>query len=48
MPEMPVTPPSPGPYAAYSYLPPGSLPEFELAPEFGRVPPYAGVRLTPE
>jgi len=48
VPEMPVTPPSPGPYTAYSYLPPGSLPEFELAPELGRVPPYAGARLTPE
>src|SRR5215472_17052223 len=48
MPEMPVTPPSRAPYAAYSYLPPGSLPELELAPEFGRVPPYGGATLTPE
>ena len=36
------------PYTAYSYLPPGSFPGFELTPEFGRVPPYAGARLTPE
>jgi membrane dipeptidase len=28
------------PYAAYSYLPAGELQEFELAPEFGRVPAY--------
>jgi membrane dipeptidase len=48
VPDMPGTPPSPAPYTAYSYLPPGSFPEFELAPEFGRVPPYAGARLTPE
>jgi membrane dipeptidase len=36
------------PYTAYSYLPPGSFPEFELAPEFGRVPPYAGAGLRGE
>jgi membrane dipeptidase len=48
MPDMPVTQPSAAPYTAYSYLPPGSFPEFELAPEFGRMPPYAGARLTPE
>src|SRR5215472_10893255 len=36
------------PYQAYSYLPGGSFPEFELAPEFGRVPSYSGPRLTPE
>jgi len=35
-------------YTAYSYLPPGTLPELELAAEFGRVPPYAGPSLTPE
>jgi membrane dipeptidase len=28
-------------YTAYSYLPDGDLRRFELAPEFGRVPPYA-------
>ncbi len=28
------------PYSAYSYLPDGDIPRFELAPEFGRVPPY--------
>ncbi len=28
-------------YAAYSYLREGEIPRFELAPEFGRVPPYA-------
>ena len=28
-------------YTAYSYLPDGAFPRFELAPEFGRVPPYA-------
>lgn len=33
-------------YTAYSYLPAGTLPRFELAPEFGRVPPYAGTPLT--
>jgi membrane dipeptidase len=33
-------------YTAYSYLPAGTLPWFELAPEFGRVPPYAGTPLT--
>ncbi len=27
-------------YTAYSYLAPGELRQFELAPEFGRVPPY--------
>jgi membrane dipeptidase len=27
-------------YTAYSYLPDGQLPRFELAPEFARVPPY--------
>jgi membrane dipeptidase len=36
------------PYSAYSYLPPGSFPEFELTLESGRVPPYAGARLTPQ
>ena len=30
-----------GAYTAYSYLPDGAIPRFELAPEFGRVPPYA-------
>jgi membrane dipeptidase len=34
------------PYSAYSYLPAGTLPAIELAPEFGRVPPYAGPALT--
>ncbi len=35
------------PYTAYSYLGAGAdSPAFELAPEFGRVPPYAA-RLTP-
>ncbi len=28
------------PYAAYSYLRAGDIPQFELAPEFGRMPPY--------
>jgi membrane dipeptidase len=28
------------PYSAYSYLRAGDIPRFELAPEFGRVPPY--------
>ncbi len=37
-----------GPYTAYSYLPAGSFADFELTPEFGRVPPYAGARLTAE
>jgi membrane dipeptidase len=37
----------PSPYSAYSYLPAGTLPAFDLAPEFGRVPPYAGPALTP-
>jgi membrane dipeptidase len=33
--------PAAGGYTAYSYLAPGAdLPRFELAPEFGRVPPY--------
>jgi membrane dipeptidase len=27
-------------YTAYSYLDPGEFAQFELAPEFGRVPPY--------
>src|SRR5580704_15824342 len=36
------------PYTAYSYLPAGSFPGFELTPEFGRVPPYVGTRLTQE
>jgi membrane dipeptidase len=36
-----------GAYAAYSYLPDGAMPRFELAPEFGRVPPYAA-GLAPE
>jgi membrane dipeptidase len=34
-------------YTAYSYLPDGELSQLELAPEFGRVPPYAA-GLTPE
>jgi membrane dipeptidase len=34
------------PYTAYSYLPPGAFREFELAPEFGRVPAYEGPVLT--
>ena len=29
-----------GRYTAYSYLPAGDIRQFELAPEFGRVPPY--------
>ncbi|HEY1706562.1 MAG TPA: membrane dipeptidase [Trebonia sp.] len=37
-----------GDYVAYSYLPAGTFPEFPLAPEFGRVPPYAGASLTQE
>jgi membrane dipeptidase len=45
MTELPMSGP---PYTAYSYLPPGSFAGFELAPEFGRVPPYASARLTPE
>jgi membrane dipeptidase len=36
------------PYSAYSYLSPGTLPAFDLTPEFGRVPPYAGPALPPE
>jgi membrane dipeptidase len=28
------------PYASYSYLPPEDIPQFELAPELDRVPPY--------
>jgi membrane dipeptidase len=36
-----------GHYAAYSYLPDGAIPRFVLAPEFGRVPPYAAA-LSPE
>jgi membrane dipeptidase len=35
------------PYTAYSYLEDGQFPRFELAPEFGRVPPYQAA-LTPE
>jgi len=35
-------------YRAYSYLPAGTLPEFDLTPEFGRVPPYQGTPLTAE
>jgi membrane dipeptidase len=35
-------------YVAYSYLPDGSFPEFDLAPEFGRVPPYTGAALAGE
>jgi membrane dipeptidase len=35
------------PYSAYSYLPAGTLPAFDLTPELGRVPPYAGAALTP-
>ena len=35
-------PPADGGYTAYSYLTPGvDFPSLELAPEFGRVPPYA-------
>jgi len=37
----------PSPYSAFSYLPAGTLPAFDLAPEFGRVPPYPGSGLTP-
>jgi membrane dipeptidase len=41
-------PPAEGGYTAYSYLTPGvDFRSFELAPEFGRVPAYAG-GLTPE
>jgi len=36
------------PYRAYSYLPGESLPSFDLAPEFSRVPPYRGAELTAE
>ena len=36
------------PYRAYSYLPGESFPSFDLAPEFGRVPPYRGAELTAE
>ena len=35
-------------YRAYAYLPEGTLPAFELAPEFARVPPYQGTPLTAE
>jgi membrane dipeptidase len=35
-------------YTAYSYLEAADLGDIELAPEFGRVPPYAGADLTPE
>jgi membrane dipeptidase len=35
-----VTMPDP-PYTAYSYLRPDDIRQFDLAPEFGRVPPYA-------
>jgi membrane dipeptidase len=35
-------------YRAYSYLPAGTLPPFDLTPEFGRVPAYTGARLTGE
>jgi len=42
-----VTPP--GGYTAYSYLTAGEdFPSFELAPEFGRVPPYAAGLTEPE
>lgn len=33
-------------YTAYSYLPAGTLPAFALTPEFHRVAPYQGARLT--
>jgi membrane dipeptidase len=36
------------PYTAYSYLPEGTLPAFDLTPEFGRVPGYAATALPPE
>jgi membrane dipeptidase len=36
------------PYTAYSYLPAGTLPRFDLTPEFGRVAGYAGPVLPPE
>jgi membrane dipeptidase len=35
-------------YRAYSYLPAGTLPPFDLTPEFGRVPAYQGTPLTDE
>jgi membrane dipeptidase len=35
-------------YTAYSYLPAGTLPEFKLTPEVGRVPAYVGGRLSAE
>ncbi len=35
-------------YRAYGYLPEGTLPAFELTPEFGRVPAYQGAKLTDE
>lgn len=38
---------TPDPYQSYGYLPDGTLPAFDLAPEFGRVPPYER-RLGPE
>jgi membrane dipeptidase len=36
------------PYTAYSYLAAGTLPAFDLSPEFGRVAAYAGPALPPE
>jgi membrane dipeptidase len=36
------------PYTAYSYLPEGAFPRFELAPEFGRVAPYRNKLTTGE
>ncbi len=40
--------PEPPPYTAYSYLREQEIPRFELAPEFGRVPPYAAGLTTAE
>ena len=40
-PRTPVGPGAGGAYTAYSYLAAGDFRRFELAPEFGRVAPYA-------
>lgn len=45
--DLPSSRPAGAPYDSFSYLTPGAdYPEFDLAPEFGRVPPYNG-KLTP-
>ena len=46
-PRTPADPGAEGAYTAYSYLAAGDFRRFELAPEFGRVAPYA-VGLTAE